>query len=72
MRKQIFIPAITLLIAASALAQTSAPLPPIRIILVGDSTMAIEERVWARVLRRRDLVPEVTCPQYGQGRAQFR
>jgi lysophospholipase L1-like esterase len=67
MRKQIFFSVITLLTAASALAQTnaSATLPPIRIILVGDSTMAVRSG-WGPGFSK-DVVPEVTFLNMAKG-----
>jgi lysophospholipase L1-like esterase len=67
MRKQIFLSAVTLLIAASAVAQAPAPkpLPPIRIILVGDSTMAVRSG-WGPGFSK-DLVPEVTFLNMARG-----
>jgi lysophospholipase L1-like esterase len=67
MRKQIFFSAITLLVAASVMAQSPAPtpLPPIRIILVGDSTMAVRSG-WGPGFSK-DLVPEVTFLNMAKG-----
>src|SRR5258708_33050096 len=67
MRKQIFASAITLLIAASVFAQSNAAtaLPPIRIILVGDSTMAVRSG-WGPGFSK-DLVPEVTFTNMAKG-----
>jgi lysophospholipase L1-like esterase len=72
MRKQIFFSAITVLIATSALAQSSAPtpLPPIRIILVGDSTMAVRSG-WGPGFSK-DLVPEVTVTNMAKGGRSYR
>jgi lysophospholipase L1-like esterase len=67
MRKQIFFSAVTLLVAASTWAQSNAPttLPPIRIILVGDSTMAVRSG-WGPGFSK-DLVPEVTFLNMAKG-----
>jgi lysophospholipase L1-like esterase len=67
MRKQIFFSALTLLGVASACAQTPARtlLPPIRIILVGDSTMAVRSG-WGPGFSK-DLVPEVTFLNMAKG-----
>jgi lysophospholipase L1-like esterase len=67
MRKQIFFSSITLLTAASALAQSNAPtsLPPVRIILVGDSTMAVRSG-WGPGFSK-DVVPEVTFINMAKG-----
>ena len=67
MQKQIFFSAIILLAAASAFAQTSAPtsLPPIRIILVGDSTMAVRSG-WGPGFSK-DIVTEVTFLNMAKG-----
>ena len=65
MRKQIFFSAITLLAAASVLAQAPAPLPPVRIILVGDSTMAVRSG-WGPGFSK-DLIPEVTFTNMAKG-----
>jgi lysophospholipase L1-like esterase len=65
MRKQILFSAITQLIAASISAQTPAPLPPIRIILVGDSTMAVRSG-WGPGFSK-DLAPEVTFLNMAKG-----
>ena len=67
MRKQIFFSAVTLLTAVCALAQTSTPtsLPPIRIILVGDSTMAVRSG-WGPGFSK-DVVPEVTFLNMAKG-----
>ena len=67
MWKRIFFSAITFLIAASGLAQSpsSISLPPIRIILVGDSTMAVRSG-WGPGFSK-DLVPEVTFLNMAKG-----
>jgi lysophospholipase L1-like esterase len=67
MWKRIFFSAITFLIAASGLAQSSSStsLPPIRIILVGDSTMAVRSG-WGPGFSK-DLVPEVTFLNMAKG-----
>src|SRR3984957_1349056 len=67
MWKRIFFSAITFLIAASGLAQSpsSISLPPIRIILVGDSTMAVRSG-WGPGFSK-DLAPEVTFLNMAKG-----
>jgi lysophospholipase L1-like esterase len=67
MRKRILFSAITLLVAASVFAETpsQAPVPPIRIILVGDSTMAVRCG-WGPGFSK-DLVPEVTFLNMAKG-----
>ena len=65
MRKQIFFSLLTLLAVASVLAQAPAPLPPVRIILVGDSTMAVRSG-WGPGFSK-DVVPEVTFLNMARG-----
>jgi lysophospholipase L1-like esterase len=67
MRKQIIFSTITLLVAASVMAQSTpqTPLPPVRIILVGDSTMAVRSG-WGPGFSQ-DLVPQVTFTNMAKG-----
>jgi lysophospholipase L1-like esterase len=67
MRKQIPFPFLALLTAVSAVAQSPAPtpLPPVRIILVGDSTMAVRSG-WGPGFSR-DIVPQVTLTNMAKG-----
>jgi lysophospholipase L1-like esterase len=67
MRKHIFSPALALLAAIAALAQPAAPgsLPPVRIILVGDSTVAVRSG-WGPAFAT-GLVPQATCVNLAKG-----
>jgi lysophospholipase L1-like esterase len=67
MFKNIFLPAAVLITAAFGLAQTSvpAPLPPVRIILVGDSTVAVKSG-WGPGFCA-DVVPQLTCVNMAKG-----
>ena len=67
MRKQLLFSALTLLAAVSALSETSpqTPLPPVRIILVGDSTMAVRSG-WGPGFST-DVVPQVTFVNMAKG-----
>ncbi len=65
MRKRIIFFAITLLAGTSVQAQTPPQLPPVRIILVGDSTMAVRSG-WGPGFSK-DLAPEVTFLNMAKG-----
>jgi len=67
MRKQILFPFLALLTAVSVVAQSlpPMPLPPVRIILVGDSTMAVRSG-WGPGFSK-DIVPQVTFTNMAKG-----
>lgn len=67
MIKNFLLPAAALITAAFSLAQTAAqaPLPPVRIILVGDSTMAVKSG-WGPGFCA-DVVPQLTCLNMAKG-----
>jgi len=67
MQKLILLPAIILLVAVSARSQLPPPtqLRPVRIILVGDSTMAVKSG-WGPAFSA-DLVPQATCINLAKG-----
>src|SRR6202034_150612 len=67
MSKSILLPAAALIAAAFSLAQTSSvgSLPPVRIILVGDSTMAVKSG-WGPGFCA-DVVPQLTCLNMAKG-----
>jgi lysophospholipase L1-like esterase len=67
MLKNIPLPAAALIAAAFGFAQTSvpAPLPPVRIILVGDSTVAVKSG-WGSGFCA-DVAPQLTCVNMAKG-----
>jgi lysophospholipase L1-like esterase len=67
MRTRILLSATALLTATSAVAQppSETQLPPVRIILVGDSTMAVKSG-WGPGFSA-DVVPQVTCVNMAKG-----
>jgi lysophospholipase L1-like esterase len=65
MRVQILFSAITIFTAFSTVADSPASLPPVRIILVGDSTMAVRSG-WGPGFSK-DIVPQVTFTNMARG-----
>ena len=65
MRTQILFSTLTLFTAASAVAEPQTPLPPVRIILVGDSTMAVRSG-WGPGFSS-DIVSQVTLVNMAKG-----
>ena len=67
MKKPILLPVIILCTAVSAPAQAVSPaqLPPVRIIVVGDSTTAVKSG-WGPAFAA-DVVPQVTCVNLAKG-----